>query len=300
MSHWKNYINGNYRVKINLKNGTKIRFTEDDYFKASHAENMDIKICDYCDIGCKWCHEGSTVNGKFGDILNEKFIDTLHPWQELAIGGGDATAHPDLIPFLERLKEKNVIANLTVNQIHFMQKQDLIKKLVSEKLIHGVGVSLMNPTAEFIETIKQYPNAVIHTINGMLDSSDIDTLRNHNLKILILGYKHLRRGNDFYDMATRNIEKNQNWLKENLKDFTQFFNVVSFDNLAITQLNVKDLIPEKDWETFYMGDDGTATFYIDMVNRQFSLSSTAPLDERFELLDSVDDMFSKILSLGDK
>lgn len=51
MSNWKTYINGNYTVQINLNDGTKIRETEDDEFNASFAENIDIKICDYCDIG---------------------------------------------------------------------------------------------------------------------------------------------------------------------------------------------------------------------------------------------------------
>lgn len=50
--------------------------------------------------------------------------------------------------------------NMTVNQIHFEKKQELIRRLVDEKLIYGLGVSLVNPTKRFIELIKQYPNAV--------------------------------------------------------------------------------------------------------------------------------------------
>lgn len=52
MSNWKIYKNGNYIVKFNLDDGTKIRETEDDEFIPDHAENMDVKICNYCDIGC--------------------------------------------------------------------------------------------------------------------------------------------------------------------------------------------------------------------------------------------------------
>lgn len=297
MSNWKSYINGNYTVQINLNDGTKIRETEDDEFNASFAENIDIKICDYCDIGCKWCHEDSTVNGKFGDVLNEAFLATLHPYQEVAIGGGDATAHPDLIPFLEALKARNVIANLTVNQIHFMKKRELIEKLISEKLIYGLGVSLMNPTPEFIEAVSKYPNVVIHTINGTLTQDDIEALQNKNLKILILGYKHLRRGNEFYEVANRTVNRNQDWLKENLKYIVKKFKVVSFDNKAIEQLDVQRLMSPEKWETFFMGDEGTSTFYIDMVNRKFAQNSTAPLDERFDLLNSVDEMFNVVRNI---
>lgn len=287
------YKNGNFVTTI-LSDGTKIRETKDDEFIPSFAENMDIKICNYCDMGCKFCHEGSTINGKFGNILNEKFIDTLHPYQEVAIGGGDATSHPDLIPFLQKLKEKKVIANMTVNQIHFEKKQELIKKLVDEKLIYGLGVSLVNPTKHFIELIKQYPNAVIHVINGVLKPSDVKALENNNLKMLILGYKHLRRGNEYFETEQNNIEVKQKWLYENLEDIIQKFKVVSFDNLAIEQLDVKRLLTQEEWDEFYMGRDSEFTYYIDMVERKFAKSSTAPFDKRYDLLNSVDDMFNVI------
>lgn len=289
------YKNGNFVTTI-LSDGTKIRETEDDEFIPSFAENMDCKISNYCDMGCKFCHEGSTPDGKFGDILNEKFINTLHPYQEIAIGGGDATSHPDLIPFLQKLKEQKVIANMTVNQIHFEKKQELIKKLVDGKLIYGLGVSLVNPTKHFIELIKQYPNAVIHVINGVLKPSDIKALENNDLKMLILGYKHLRRGNEYFEEEQNDIEAKQQWLYENLEDIIQKFKVVSFDNLAIEQLDVKRLLTQEEWDEFYMGDDGKVTYYVDMVERKFAQSSTAPFDERYDLLDSVDDMFKVIIN----
>ena len=289
------YKNGNFTTKI-FSDGTKVRETEDDEFKAAFAENMDIKISNYCDMGCKFCHEGSTKNDKHGDILNEKFIDTLHPYQEVALGGGDATSHPDLIPFLQKLKDRKVIVNMTVNQKHFEQKQNLIKRLVDEKLIYGIGVSLVNPTYEFISLVKQYPNAVVHVINGVLRPSDVETLADNDLKMLILGYKHLRRGNEWYREERENIVSKQMWLKENLADIINHFKVVSFDNLAIEQLDVQRLMSKEEWDEFYMGDDGTMTYYIDMVERKFAKSSTADFDKRYDLMDSVDDMFQKIVS----
>lgn len=289
------YKNGNFTTTI-LSDGTKIRETDEDEFIPTFAENMDIKITNFCDIGCPFCHEGSTTYGKFGDILNEKFIDTLHLYQEVALGGGDATSHPDLIPFLQKLKDRKVIVNMTVNQIHFEKKQELIRKLVNEKLIYGLGVSLVNPTENFIKLIKQYPNAVIHVINSVLKLSDVEALENNNLKMLILGYKHLRRGGDFYTEDHDNIVTKQNWLYENLVDIIDKFKVVSFDNLAIDQLNVKRLMTDEEWNEFYMGDDGNFTYYIDMVERKYARSSTAAFDKRYDLLDSVDDMFKKIIS----
>ncbi len=289
------YKNGNFATKI-FSDGTKIRETEDDEFIPEFAENMDIKISNYCDMGCKFCHEGSTKNGRHGDVLNQKFIETLHPYQEVALGGGDATSHPDLIPFLHKLKDRKVIVNMTVNQQHFEQKQELIKKLVDEKLIYGLGVSLVNPTDEFISLIQQYPNAVIHVINGILKPSDVEMLSDKNLKMLILGYKQLRRGGEWYSEDHENIIIKQMWLKENLGGIIERFKVVSFDNLAIDQLEVKRLMSQEEWDEFYMGDDGSMTYYIDMVEQKFARSSTADFDKRYDLLDSVDEMFKKIVS----
>lgn len=287
------YMNGNFRTTI-FSDGTVIRETEDDEFIPAFASNMDIKISNYCDMGCKFCHEGSTKNGKHGDILNEKFIETLHPYQEVALGGGDATSHPDLIPFLQKLKDRKVIVNMTVNQKHFEQKQDLIRRLVDEKLIYGIGVSLVNPTDEFISLVKQYPNAVIHVINGVLRPSDIEVLSDNNLKMLILGYKHLRRGNEWYNEDHENIVVKQMWLKDNLAEIINHFKVVSFDNLAIEQLEVQRLMSKEEWDEFYMGDDSEFTYFIDMVEGKFSKNSLSPLNERYDILDSVDEMFEKI------
>lgn len=286
------YKNGNYIVTL-LDDGTKIRETKEDEFIPAFAENCDCKITDKCDGGCPFCYEGCTPNGKHGDILNYKFLDTLHPYTELAINGNDMS-HPDLIPFLEKLREKKVITNMTVNQIHFEKHQDMIRNLVDNGLIYGLGISLNKPTEEFISLIKQYPNAVIHVINGILSASDVRILADNNLKILILGYKQLRRGSDWYSKDCENIIRKQIWLKNNLEEMIKHFEVVSFDNLAITQLNVKRLMSEEDWEEFYMGDDSEFTYFIDLVEGKFSKNSISPLNERYNILDSVDEMFEKI------
>lgn len=287
------YRNGNYIVTV-LEDGTKIRETKYNEFIPAFAENCDCKITDKCDGGCAFCYEGCTPNGKHGDILNYKFIDTLHSYTELAINGNDLS-HPDLIPFLEKLKTKKIIANMTVNQVHFERHQNLIRELTDKGLIYGLGISLREPTDEFISLVRTYPNAVIHTINGILTPSDIEKLSDNNIKMLILGYKQLRRGVDWYNTDYENITKLQNWLSDNLKNIIEHFEVVSFDNLAIKQLDVKSLMTNEEWEEFYMGDDGGFTFYIDMVNGTFGKNSLAPDYERYPIDDlSIDEMFQKI------
>mgnify|MGYP003320678166 CR=1 FL=1 len=73
--------------------------------------------------------------------MNYKFLDTLHPYTELAINGNDMS-HPDLLVFLQKMKDKNIIVNMTVNQIHFERYYGVIKYLIENKAIHGLGISL--------------------------------------------------------------------------------------------------------------------------------------------------------------
>ena len=285
------YQNGNYTTLI-FSDGTKIRQTEDDDFRPAFAENCDIKITNMCDMNCPMCHENSTADGKHGD-LNMKFLETLHPYTELALGGGNALLHPQLVPFLEKLQKQKVIANLTVNQKHFEENIDFLKDLCDKKLIYGLGVSLTRADKDFVDKIKLFPTAVVHTINGMLSKEQIDVLKDNDLKMLILGFKNFRRGSTYLAANSSEIEAKQKYLYDNLGELTKHFNLISFDNLALEQLNVRRLLADKEWEQFYMGDDGTMTFYIDLVNKQFASSSIST--KRYPITDSIDDMFKTVL-----
>lgn len=289
------YKNGNVNV-TRWDDGTTIRRTEDDEFRPAFAENVDCKITDRCDGGCQFCYEGCTPSGEHGDILNDTFFNSLHSFTELAINGNDLS-HPHLVAFLSRLKEKKVIANLTVNQIHFERHYNFIKELLDKKLIWGLGISLREPTDVFINLVKTIPNAVIHTINGILTENDLDRLANHDLKILILGYKTTGRGLEYRSNNLGELMKNTTYLGIMLPTIAKegWFKNLSFDNLAIKQLDVKRLMSEEEWERFYMGDDGTFTFYIDLVSQTFSKNSVIAkaksipingmtIDEMFEIV----------------
>lgn len=239
------------------------------------------------------CHENSTPDGLHGDIMNLKFIETLLPYTELALGGGNPLTHPDLVSFLEKCKALKLIPSMTINQIHFMKPEyeELIDKLVSEKLIYGLGVSLTHATDEFIAKVKKYPNAVIHIINGVQPISEVKKLYDHNLKVLILGYKMFRRGIEYFSEA---VTTTKNEYYAELGEMLKHFDVVSFDNLALNQLEVKRLLTDDEWNEFFMGDDGSHTMYIDCINKQFAKSSVAPVEDRRDLMDDIKPMFDYI------
>ena len=285
------YKNGNMDVTI-WNDGTKVRHTEDDEFKPAFGENCDMKITDRCDGGCQFCYEGCTTEGKHGDLFAyPNLLNSLHPYTELAINGNDLT-HPDLPKFLMFLKEKKVIANMTVNQKHFEKHFEIIESLIVNEYIHGLGISLVNPTDDFIAKVKCFPNAVIHVINGIITEEQLNKLADNNLKILILGYKEMERGIKYLNEHDDEVNANKRWLYDNLISYVKKFKCLSFDNLALSQLDVKRLMSEEEWNEFYMGDDGSFTFYIDMVEGTFGKNSLTPKDKRIPIGDkTIDEMF---------
>jgi hypothetical protein len=285
------YKNGNYKVSI-FDDGTKVRENDLDNLTPYFPENIDLKITDYCDIGCAFCHENSTVKGLHGNILNQDFIKTLSPYTELALGGGNPIDHPDLVEFLHELKDRNIIANITVNQKHFMDNQELISYLVKEELVHGLGVSITEVSDDLVQKLSEYKNLVIHIIYGVMSPEELTKLYGLGLKLLILGYKIFRRGESWYNKHDDEFEVNSNWVYENLPNIINQFMVTSFDNLAIRQLEVSRLMSKEKWNTFYMGDDGQYTMYIDMVKREYAISSTSTT--RYPLDSSIYNMFEQV------
>lgn len=300
MRRFVRYKNGNYTVTLDTVTGTKIRENDLDFFEPDTVESMDIKITNCCDMGCPMCHENSTPDGKHADILGPSFLDKLHPYTELAIGGGNPLEHPDLYEFLVKCKERKFIPSMTINQKHFEANYDLVKKLVDEELIYGLGISLVAPTTEFIKLVKTIPNAVIHIINGLVSLPKLIKMKDHDLKILILGYKIFRRGATLYETQAPNITACQLMLYQYLPRIIEenWFKVVSFDNLAIEQLEPQRLMSEEEWSEFYMGDDGigdgftSASMYVDMVERKYAKNSCDPV--RYDLLPTIEEMYNSL------
>lgn len=300
------YLNGNHRT-ILYDDGTRFRETgsyvdgkwvadDADHFTFDFPESFDLKVTDYCDGGCQFCHEDSTVNGKHGDLSKlDHIIDTLTPGIEIAIGGGNALAQPGLLRFLQKLKDRRIIANITINQKHLKEWSGAIMRLVQEELVHGIGISLVDSSdKEDLHFIDQLgPNVVIHVIAGIFEDKDIPFVRGR--KVLILGYKMLRRGDSYLSHPRKYAEVVHNM--ELLRVHWQHIlakecKAVAYDNLAIEQLGPKDelCITDTKYARLYQGNDTEcfdadgkmtcSTMFIDLPNMRVARMSTAPMETR--------------------
>lgn len=282
------YTNGNTTVTIK-EDGTKIREYY-SYPKPEHPESIDIKITDYCDMGCLYCHESSTKKGKHADIeVLLKQLDCLPKGVELAIGGGNPLSHPDLIYFLSKLKKRGIIVNITVNQGHLKPYFDLIKDLIEKDLVKGIGISITNSNFKYINSLLELTdNIVHHIIAGVNDISVMDALTElKNPKVLILGYKKYGFGINHHNKEVDVCIKK--WFMYLPKYIGKC--IISFDNLAIEQLNIKRLFTVEGWNNFYMGDDFCFTMYIDAVKQQYAPTSRSSEKSSFGVYNNLNEYF---------
>ena len=291
------YLNGNVTVTL-FNNGTKIQEWDDnEQPNPDYPNSMDIKITGYCDRKplCAFCHEKSDLNGKHADL--EYLLDILQDLPkgtELAIGGGNPLAHPGLVPFLETCRSFGLIPNLTINYTALYTEKyvKLINKLIDEKLVYGVGLSIPDDFTEyFVSTINNRENVVYHVIAGVNSLSILDKIKESCVqKCLILGYKDYGRGLNYRsEEVTNNL---QNWTN-NLGQYIKKIHL-SFDNLALKQLDIKQYLTDDEWSRFYCGTDGAFTMYINAEEKTYAMSSTNPI--KFPLVGNIKDIFANINS----
>ena len=274
MKELGNYKNGNYTVTI-YDDGTKVRETNDDKFIPNFAECIDVNLSYKCNVGCKFCYLNCNPKGKEADLKSEntlKFLDSLKPYTEIALNLNNYEMK-GLKYFLTEAKKRNIIANVTVN-IKIIDL-DYLLDLKKDNLIHGIRVSISdfnNLDKELILRLSKIDDIVFHLVAGIVTASDMIKLSEiADLKVLILGYKNVGKGETLLK-NNFNIINNINLIKNNINGLKNFFKVMSFDNLAVEQLNLKEAFKDI-FDDYYMGDDGQFTYYVDLVYNTFSKSS---------------------------
>lgn len=269
------YNNGNTHT-ILYQDGTKERYCLGDKPVFDFPESLDVKITNYCDLNCPVCHESSTTKGKHAS-LNGLFykLRDLPPGVELAIGGGNPLSHPKLEEFLMDCHYKGWIVNLTVNQGHLKTYFFLISELLRNELIKGIGVSITSENFKYIKELSNLTNNLVyHLIIGINKVETIEKLKietftsaSKKLKVLLLGYKDFGFGKDYLKNNKKEIEENIQGYDKNLINYIDNQTVISFDNLALEQLNFKKHLLKENWERFYLGDDFSHSMYIDAVEQ---------------------------------
>lgn len=262
------YENGGTHVVLHA-DGTKVREITDPSRPPVFPEQMDLKITDWCDAGCAWCHEGSTVRGRHGDV--EAMIGLLSDLPagiEIAIGGGDPLSHPEFSDLVTALSKRGLVPNVTVNGRHLQRHKSQLVELINAGALHGVGVSYHERFPRWA-----YKHLVDHVIAGIDDPQEL--LQCSGRKVLILGYKEWGRGLKFKSRRPDAVDDCLAlWFR--LLPLIARRHHLSFDNLAIAQLKPKRICHQAEqYERHYMGREGEYSLYVDGVKQEYATSSYA-------------------------
>lgn len=284
------YQNGNYTVRL-FDDGTKIRMNDLDNLTPDFAESMDVTITEKCNGGCKYCYLNCTEDKPHADLTNP-IVNTVHAGTEMAINANDMT-HPGLEDFLIKMKDKGVFVNITINQKHLKQNVEKLRDWQNRKLVWGIGISLTDSTDSILWE-NGLKNTVIHVIDGCFSVTDLDNLADHNIKLLILGFKHKGRGVEYYKSHKEEVDANINYLDKHLMENKDRFNGIGFDTLATIDLHIQEKVGPEKWALHNMGNEGEYTMFIDLVHNKYAISSMETELFDIESEDTLDSIFHKV------
>lgn len=272
------YRNGNAVVTLDLRDGTRIiEYPDNEPLTLQTPLNIDIRVSTQCPYGyntntkkstCAFCHESALVNGvecHYG-VLQQMLMDAKLPrGTEIALGVNEVT--DNLIQFVKNLYRLGLVVNITMNERYILQYGDTgLKQMLP--YVFGLGISYrsLQGCLSLPDWIADYPHTVIHVINGIDDFDDVKELSVKYRKLLVLGEKDFgfNRGKVNLD-----IPQHKQW-KANIMQLTEIFDIVSFDNLGLQQLEIRGKITDEEYKSFYQGEH---SMYINAVEQYFAPSS---------------------------
>lgn len=253
------YTNGNANIWLDLRDGTRIiEYPDNEPLTLQTPLNIDIRVSTQCPYGynantkkstCAFCHESALVNGQechYG-VLQQVLINANLPrGTEIALGVNEVTR--DLIQFVKNLWKPGLVVNVTMNERYITEFGDTgLKQLLP--YVFGLGISYrsLQGCLSLPDWIADYRHTVIHVINGIDDFNDVVELGVKYHKLLVLGEKDFgfNRGK-----VNLNTEQHKQW-KSNIMQLTKIFDIVSFDNLGLQQLEIRGKITDDEYKSFY-------------------------------------------------
>jgi len=274
--------------------GTKIRmsFEEPGFITnpkvASLPELVDIKVTDFCDIGCSFCYQGSTKKGKgsaysvymITDILTEMMVF------EVAIGGGEPTTWTELPHLVDALQRKGIVPNITTKSLAWLLAPEKARQIMSSCGSIGFSVSSEKDMKNLTEALSLYPEELrkkitAHVVLGVSSepvTKDILWLAEINKQpVLLLDFKRTGRGKAF-------PAKSYKWILPFLKEQTRTREfTISIDTPLAARLGTEKLEDIGICTSLFTTKEGSHSCYIDFVEEFVAPSSYCAEAERVPL-----------------
>ena len=261
--------------------------------KSATPELTDLKITNWCSNACRFCYQGSNIDGKHADIYDIfHVIDVLSDNEcfEISLAGGDVVSHPYFLTILQYIKDKNMTPNFTTRMGYSgrWMRDDFIKETVI-RYCGGVAFSVgdLYDYNNLMKVIKEYnfpkEKVVIHLTMGVVSEKDYINILTfcaiNKIQVTLLGFKETEHNKDFknaLDYKDKKLynEYNEWWLSNLmfLKNGSSGIYKVGIDTKMVQDFE-DDLRKYNISEVLWTKEEGKFSCYIDVVEKIIAPSS---------------------------
>ena len=274
-------------VLFNGVNGKKTRIIPDDAPAPKFSavpELVDVKITDYCPVGCTYCYQGSTKKGKHADLDEIRefatHIGSMGVF-EVAIGGGDPTTHPHFAEILKAFSQNGVVPNFSTQLWDWFDDEALISAVKEHCGAAALSTQSITKARKFYQKCKKHHiQGHIHYVLGLKPLSSLQRMLKLDVEgvygqhLVLLAYKEMGRAEGtppkdytgWQQMVREHCERHWNWR-------------IAVDSFLVDDVHdgfTRDEVPSE----LYESGDGRFSLYWDAVEGSYAAHSFKPQDER--------------------
>jgi organic radical activating enzyme len=272
---------------FNRQTGMKVRLTFGDQepLYSSAPELVDVKISDYCPLGCTFCYVDSTEDGQHGSFSDiAKIADELAQAGvfEVALGGGETTMHPRFADIVELFAARGVVPNFTTRSLAWLKDKKLVARLRPHVGSFAFSVQKASEVGKLARLIEksgwhdedssywERRNPALHVVMGTVSQPEfeaiLDAARKEGLGVTLLGYKRTGRATEpehpYLDWWLASAQEHGPWR-------------LGIDTALAAESRQQLLDAGVDQRMFHT-EDGRWSAYIDAVQMTMAPSSWEP------------------------
>lgn len=191
------------KIRLSLTTGQKIKPK-----RASAPELVDIKITDFCTRGCEYCYQDSSPAGKHADLSQIEmlayYLGQLRVF-EVALGGGEPTAHPRFTLILDMFMRNGIVPNFTTRDLSWFHDHTRRVAIMEKVGAFAYSVDTPEEVKNFAAACHMYgvdrrKVAVQFVMGAQCKSYFSQVLRaadKCDMRLTLLGFKTDGRGESF-------------------------------------------------------------------------------------------------------
>ena len=169
---------------------------------------VDLKVTDFCDVGCSYCYMGSTSSGQHADTGRLlEYVQQLGDMEvfELAIGGGEPTDHPDIDKIVGAAQKIGMSVGLTTRKVEQIADWENVPNAIAIS-VDGRGSAqqaIQDFRAIFGDNSMGSPSLVIQIVDQTVDQKTFEQIAelcfesssySSLIDLTLLGFKQVGRG----------------------------------------------------------------------------------------------------------